>query len=590
MTNLNQILSLVRQNQGLADFSPRTFPEKTWVQGEEIGDDQKNNSFLPPIALGTLLVKSKTLEEDLLSYLRGELNKIHHEELSEKAWQIIIGHWVRGYSRLITKYSLLIQKAISEKDFAFSEVHLRVITDKLNVPYDTEEAIKSFEKFDLIERICATIYNELADPYVKVVYFSKDQNKEKSPPKRLPYKAKISEKIISKIEFMCSRYAEVLSRNNDAIIVSTYLPFRYEFILNLKLMQFPRFRMISRIGIKKKTNPEIRLRNELLRFTTFDSLEMKVAKLLLSESMPLVFLEEFHEVNRSIEFHRLPTHPRFIFTSNNFMTDEVFKQYTARQVDRNVPYFVGQHGNNYGSLLEANPTIEEQTSNTFLSWGWKSEKAVPMFILKNPKPRKRRKSNHLSNLLFITSHRNAITSLHDVQKELDQNLIIQECFLETIYEEIKDVTLIRMHPNALLTGEKNVSVNSSARGMKIDYGNCDIKELEKNSRIVLHAYDSTGILETLSANIPTLALWDVNSSIKTDDAQPLYNLLNAVGIFHYSGQSAGNFLNSIWNDIDSWWQGDGVQFARRLFCEQFARTTKTPVGELLSVLRSESRK
>jgi len=586
MTNLNQILSLVCQNQGLTDFSPRTFPETTWVQGQGIRDDQKNNSFLCPIALETLLVKSKTLEDDLLSYLGGELNKIHHEELSEKAWQIIIGHWVRGYSRLITKYSLLIQKAISEKDIAFSEVHLRVITDKLNVPYNTDEAIKSFETFDFIERICATIYNEIADPNVKVVYFSKDQYKEVSSPKRLPYEAKIYEKIISKIEFLCSRYVKVFSKNYDAIIVSTYLPFRYEFLLNLRLKQFPRFRIDSRIGIKEKINLEIQLRNELLGFTTFDSLEMKVAKILLSESLPSVFLEDFHDVKRSIESHGLPTHPRFIFTSNNFMTDEIFKQYTARKIDQNVPYFVGQHGNNYGSLLEVNPTVEEQTSNTFLSWGWKSEKALPMFIFKNPKPRIRRKSNHLSNLLFVTSHRNAITSLHDVQKELDQNLIIQECFLDTIYERIKDVTLIRMHPNALLTGEKNISVSSSARGMKIDYGNCDIKELEKSSRVVLHAYDSTGILETLSANIPTLALWDVDSSIKTDDAQPFYDLLNSVGIFHHSGQSAGNFLNSIWNDIDSWWQSAGVQSARRLFCEQYARTTKTPVGDLLKVLRS----
>mgnify|MGYP001199401360 CR=1 FL=1 len=31
-------------------------------------------------------------------------------------------------------------------------------------------------------------------------------------------------------------------------------------------------------------------------------------------------------------------------------TDEIFKQWVARNVEKSVPYFVGQHGNNYGQI------------------------------------------------------------------------------------------------------------------------------------------------------------------------------------------------------------------------------------------------
>ena len=41
--------------------------------------------------------------------------------------------------------------------------------------------------------------------------------------------------------------------------------------------------------------------------------------------------------------------------------------------------------------------------------------------------------------------------------------------------------------------------------VKVDTGEVDIRDLISRSRLVVHSYDSTGILETLNLNIPTLA-------------------------------------------------------------------------------------
>ena len=67
--------------------------------------------------------------------------------------------------------------------------------------------------------------------------------------------------------------------------------------------------------------------------------------------------------------------------------------------------------------------------------------------------------------------------------------------------------------------------------MKIDLGERPISKAYKESRLIIHAYDSTGILETLSQNIPTLALLNYSSYGTTgiehvqDSAKPYYNLL-----------------------------------------------------------------
>jgi len=582
----NQILSLIHENQDSSDLRSRVFPETTWVQSHGTKGTPTNHTFISPVAIKDMLNDSKILEEKILSYLSCQLNEFHNVSLSKNAWEIIIGHWIRAYSRLIIKHLLLIQKTISEKNPVFSEVHIRDINHKLEIPYDTEEAFKSFETFDLIEHICAIIFKELSEPNTNVICFSRETSQKRKLPTRLPYEANLREKCISKLEDLFSSYAKIFSRKNDAMIVSSYLPFYYEFLLNLRLNQWPRFRMPSNVSPKKKSNPDISVRGELFKCTKFDNLEMKIAKLLLGESLPIVFLEGFHEVTRSIDFLRLPSDPRFIFTSNSFMTDEIFKQYTAFHVDRGVPYFVGQHGNNYGTLLEINPTIEEQTSTTFLSWGWTSENTLPAFILKNPRPRIRKKSNSLENLLFVTGARNSITSLRDVQKELDQNLSRQETLIKKIDKEIRDALVIRMHPDALLTGERNIlSSKSILEKSAFNYGNTNINPLINRSRIVIHAYDSTGILETLSRNIPTIGFWHKESSPKTESADAYYRILEEVGIIHYDGESAANFINSNWANIDDWWLSQRVQNARMLFCNEYARTNRHPVGYLLRILK-----
>ena len=64
--------------------------------------------------------------------------------------------------------------------------------------------------------------------------------------------------------------------------------------------------------------------------------------------------------------------PKFIFTSNSFDTDEIFKQWVARNVEKSVPYFVGQHGNNYGQNIFEGRSIwpERSTCDSFITWGW----------------------------------------------------------------------------------------------------------------------------------------------------------------------------------------------------------------------------
>ena len=108
----------------------------------------------------------------------------------------------------------------------------------------------------------------------------------------------------------------------------------------------------------------------------------------------------------------------------------------------------------------------------------------------------------------------------------------------------------------------------------------------KQSRLIIHGYDSTGILETLSFNIPSLAFWQNNFEHLRESAKPYYQLLVDSGIVHTSAESLANKVNEVWDNVDAWWCQSNVQDARLKFCERYARTSKNPLGELKIILNN----
>ncbi len=123
--------------------------------------------------------------------------------------------------------------------------------------------------------------------------------------------------------------------------------------------------------------------------------------------------------------------------------------------------------------------------------------------------------------------------------------------------------------------------------IKLDMGSSIISKLIAQSRLIVHSYDSTGILETLAQNIPTLAFWQNGFDHLRDSAKPYYQLLVNVGIVHLKPESAAAKVCEIWDDVEGWWAQSAVQEARKQFCDRYARVSQNPVNELKKILSSD---
>ena len=281
-----------------------------------------------------------------------------------------------------------------------------------------------------------------------------------------------------------------------------------------------------------------------------------------------------------------PSKPKFIFTSNSFDTDEIFKLWTAKKVESGSKYIVGQHGNNYGTHRYIAPSVEETTADKFLTWGWTDSlpQHVPAFVF--TQVHRDQNYNPKGQLLLVELPLNHRINSWDTVAEFGRYFQEQQRFVEKLADSAKKRLVIRLHSASRYQNWSEearwVDMDSS---LKLDAGTIAIRKEIARSRLVVHSYDSTGMLETLYQNIPTIAFWQNGYDHLRDNVKQYYDLLVEAEIVHLTAESAAQKVNAVWDDIDGWWKLAQVQRARRQFCDLYARHEDAPISKLMELVR-----
>jgi putative transferase (TIGR04331 family) len=186
------------------------------------------------------------------------------------------------------------------------------------------------------------------------------------------------------------------------------------------------------------------------------------------------------------------------------------------------------------------------------------------------------------NLLLILPGLEHRMQTFDVHYEHLNHLQNQVNFIKELSNSISKKLTIRLHKSSFDELEQKF-LQKINPVIKFDKGIVDIKKLTSKSRLVVHSYDSTGVLETLSQNIPTIMYWDQPFEQLGKDAKVYYKMLVNVGILHLSSISAAKKINQVWNDIDSWWMLKSVQKVRTKFCNRYSRISNNPAIQLKKI-------
>lgn len=532
----------------------------------------------------------RALEEKLFPEFYRLLNDHHGTNHGERFWLIVMGHWFRRTIKLLINRVNTLEFCLQTYDISGTALYDNYYYNLATL--DSYSAIYAFSDDRWNNALTSHImrFLDTADFSIDFIEEESSVNVEQ----RYRFR-KIAERQSIIRKFLHTGYSSFKGisnffvRENDGFIINSYLPLKVAIKLELALGQLPQIWKSKAAKIIDEPNQTVReILTEKFERQSTKKIE-KIAASLLFKMLPVCYLEGWESLNKMVNLLPWPESPKFIFTSNNFDTDEVFKLWTATKVASGTKYYTGQHGNNYGTHRYMNPSIEEKTSDKFITWGWVDvlQQHTPAFCF-NTAGRKSKKYNPRGGLLLIEVCLEHRITTWDGTAEYIQYYDDQINFVKWLGAKPRKNLTIRLHSGYRYTtwGEE-ARWNDFDSKLKIETGAQSIRKLISGSRLVVHSYDSTGILETLSANIPTLAFWQNDLDHLRESAKPYYQMLVDAGIIYFSAESVAERVNTIWDDVDGWWNSNRVQIARKRFCERYAKVSENPVMDLKKILNGE---
>lgn len=536
-----------------------------------------------------------TLKEKLIPELCNYFNDIHKTDYSQRYWRIIIGHWLHRYIAVIYNRYHTLKQCLNNYNISgiafFEDYKYSLATpDSNNFIWACNDDIWNNILFKKIYEYLNNKEIQLHSVPLNesIIGYGFDQNNFKSNEGN---KQKILSRFIKKNVYnLVHNILIKFSRDNDGFIIGSYLPTKTMLKLQYSLKQIP---IIWKSPEIEKIHPNLIYRN-ILKQKYFNNktpgLDMCIKELFF-ELLPTVFLEGYQKLNTIVKELDWPTNPKFIFTSNNFDADELFKIYTANKVEKECNYFIGQHGNNYGTSKYCYSEYEcLATCDRFFTWGWKTNNiTIPAFNFKTANTKVINDCNY-GGLLLIEMCIPQRCEPWDIYPDYQAYQDDQFLFVENIPESIRRKLIIRLQRRIFTPDEwfEEIRWKEKFNNINIDYGYINIKKLIEKSRLVVHSYDSTGILETLSYNIPTICFWRGGLEHLIDDAKQYYRELEKVGILHFTPISAAKKIGEIWNHIEDWWYNQNTQNAIQKFCNKYSRIEQRPVNTLKYLLINNS--
>ena len=516
------------------------------------------------------------LHDELFAELAEKLNKYHGTNYSQRYWAQIISHWLMRSIEDLVKVFTEVSLTIEKHDITHVRIMESRIKDQTPINSHDYALLRTSEKFIVMLR--SEVIRDMASKGTKICVIEKNIGNE------------INETILSngntfkKITNLClSKFVRKFSCFGNIFISTSYLPIWSEIVLKLSILQNPLIRIAGKIQTDSKTSD---FRNQLFDDINYDQPLKKFVACQLKWLLPRSYLEDYKSLKVLINDLGWPENPKVIFTANSFDTDDEFKIWSAEKISNGSTYVVMQHGNNFGTYrYPINPEIH--LADYFFTWGWTNyEKEVPLFC-QTIRPKNRYLNKKRVTLLVLRRQIPMRENLSDHPNLLNDLYREENNVLRLLKPEILSSAKFKNHPASKYKQDTLLDKYLLFdQDKKFIQDSIPAKKLYKSSKLVFFECYSTGVLECLSLDIPTIFLWPEGlDSLLNESVDDFKALIDSRVIF-FSGSEAALHINNIWSNVEDWWNDPTVQNARRMFVSKHARNVDSPIRNLRKILKS----
>lgn len=542
--------------------------------------DSPKIKILPPHISSQLDVRqahqaSESLIDRLLPYIGTLLESSLNASLTDRECRILAGNWAMHYSHSIYDKYLLLNSALriaSDPVIVFPP--LKPVYPPLTVS-DAKSQYKNFEaSLVLLKRIAVLlgISCQETDTYEQL---------QLSPP---------VDRLVSNTSVLSIRRhameitrKTILSINNHASTLLVFLGTSNKLVIDkyaLKNLLFLKPHLPSLLVLSMPL-PELQYRPRSLMANALHTINDKSAfticlRLLLT-ALPRSLYENTARYKGQAAKYTIPNSRPKIITQTGVSGDEVLAHLILQCTQKGMTIYSMQHGGGFG-LMRCVPELRHESlcADKFITWGWSyNSKHVPLHSFHLRRLKRSFRPNQLPpsplhrNFLYVLTDRpvfalrlqsapltGQISDYHALQLKFFSGLdhVVQRRI------SVKPYHVSYSPSNLPWYTDSSISVNNNHLSTLL--GSYDLFIFDQNS---------TGFLETLSLNLPTLLILDPQLWDLHPESHALFHHLCSASILHYDYSTACEFLNRNYLAINSWWNSPLVQHSVRLFCSTYAR-------------------
>ena len=313
-------------------------------------------------------------------------------------------------------------------------------------------------------------------------------------------------------------------------------------------------------NLEPKVSPNIKGRLALVRSQHSGDLE-SVVRTILPLVLPVGYAEGLAELRRQLQ--RVTHQTKVLYSANASQKHLPYQILSSFWGESGTQVLSHQHGGHQGlDEVCAAENYEARASDRHYTLGWTdarpSLKALPVAM-----PRKSRRFTKQRLLLMSVASAEVAYRLQPFCMPSH----VQRCAAETrsfvsdltwptlpiVRCGTTDIETLKLTGSVLYEGFAEPGTVSASR-----------------SSLVVHNYFGVSWLETLAMNVPTVCFVPAGIHRFRAAAQPFVDALARVGVIHYSGKEAAQFVNSLRGEPSTWWKSAEVQEAREAFVARYA--------------------
>jgi len=490
-----------------------------------------------------------------LKILSKRLNKINNKSYSEKFWK-------KAFSLGLVRTITLLHEhfKIYQSNFDINEHQFKLLNQSnFSTPKDFEEQRLFLNNNGIGNEQIFTHFVDCFYPQKKA---------ERIFIKSVNLSQKTLKNPLIEILLKVKRFFKKINDKSPSIIIlgSYFEKNKKEILIKKSKNQITEIFLYPKKSKKIQLNCRDKLSEYESNFDDFDKFFFTSIKYL----MPKILIEDFKTYEKYFKVKLMKYENLKSIICENFLSHSYNSLFLAfAKEEKNVIHIYNEHNCFIHIFTGHFSKYVEDLTDIYYTIGWHNNrnKIIKSSSLFNFKVDQNENPN---DILFITApfseKFNHYSSAFGVCNEkLEPSIKLVDLFFKNIPKNLDGLMYYKGYPKNKLYRDKETFYNHFHGKFKILNSEIKGRSRMKKAKLLIIDYLSTGYLEGIISEIPTIVLYDLNAYPLNKEHNLFFKPLIDSGIFQTSPLDAASLLEKIHLNPRSWWESDKVATARKKF-------------------------